>query len=70
MDEDTIKQRLIKVAEEINSKLDTHGYRCYRVKIDKTPFGEKVTSISIKYNTPKEILKRKIYEHYMIWATS
>jgi hypothetical protein len=43
MGEDVIKQRLIKVADEVNARLDKLGYRCHRLKIDMTAWGEKVT---------------------------
>lgn len=43
MSEDIIKQRLNRVSDEINTRLDKHGYRCHRLKIDMTAWGEKVT---------------------------
>ncbi len=42
MSNDAIKQRLIKIADEINLKLDKYNCRCHQVKISMSEWNDRV----------------------------
>lgn len=72
MHSEAIKEVCLQIAIRMNTCANYRKmpFKDYLQNVKDTPFGEKISHVATKYAIPEDEIKRRIYEHYLIWATS